>query len=188
MKRNKLTDEQRAEVLKRLDPFLRSVAVPESQEGKFTTHNILQEGLDKGKRAVGFTGLKPSLIQDVLKRYPTLREKYKGMTGDQVAALINEDPLVEPEIANAALDYTKRGLGRHDNPVLETERDLAYGWRHGRGAAINHPEKKLAKDDYSSEVNRLHRTRFPELIEKLSVADMKNIDERQLKKQRSPAE
>jgi len=182
MKKNKLTDAQRLAVLERLDPFLRSISVPESQEGRYTEHRTLASGFDAGDRVVGFTGLKPTTIQEILDKNPKIRKKFKGQSGKDLAEKISQNPMLEPEIANAILQYKQKGHGKQDNPVIDYEQKLAYAWRWGRKAALDATPEELQQDKYSTIVNSNFRTKFPELLKKLSPADFKRIDEREIQR------
>jgi hypothetical protein len=105
-----------------LDKFVKDMSMLESSGGIDTDHKTIQQGIHAGDAAVGSYGLMPNTVDDIITRYQTLPEEFKGLTTGQ----LKEQLTPQQELALA------EQLGHH---ILARQKGdkarAAYAWQYG---------------------------------------------------------
>jgi hypothetical protein len=105
-----------------LDKFVKDMSMLESSGGINTDHKTMQHGIHAGDAAVGSYGFMPNTVDDIITRYKTLPEEYKGLTTGELKERLT--PEQEQALANQ--------LGHHILSRQKGDKDrAAYAWQYG---------------------------------------------------------
>jgi hypothetical protein len=145
---SEISNNKDKEILKnaevRLSPDLSHISKIESNAGKNKKHKLVKHGLNRGHRAAGSTGLMPLTIKETIDKNKDLSRKYKSITrmeATQITHFINNNEIIEKEIANAHWARISKVFPRN-------EKRRAYAWKNGITGAIRASDKQISEHPY----------------------------------------
>lgn len=127
------------------DPYLKTLAFLESSSGKLLNHRKISRGSHKGTSAVGFWGMMPLTIKDMVIRYKPLKSKYSHLINANTDLKeISSIVLANPDLhKDAVLFYKKLVFKSTDCPKRRV-----YAWKYGIEGALNASIETIMKDPY----------------------------------------
>lgn len=129
---------------KLLTLFLHAISLNESSGGQNLNHPVIESGIHKGHAAKGEYGIMPNTYNEILKRYPKLKNKVKIVDGEH-PALTNQQ-LVAEKLAKHLYEKTGGDLDK-----------MATSWHHGHNLHKTNPEKLNRLSQDSEYVNRFRK-------------------------------
>ncbi len=121
-----------------LHPGLHPIAQLESSFGKNIQHAAHSKGAFH--TAFGALGMKPVSAYDQYQNSKALQAKYPGLDQEEFTTKFQNDHGFYNEVASDHWQWLKN--------KLKTPERTAYGWRWGRGAAINATPQQIASSGY----------------------------------------
>lgn len=121
----------------------------ESSNGKNINHQVVKSGMNKGDRAIGFTGLMPITAKETIEQNKKL-SNYRyllTMTNNEMTDYLNKHPEIEAKIVSYHWNRIKH--------IFDNDSDrMLYAWNKGITGAKYATDGQIANDDYVNKANR----------------------------------
>ena len=130
---------------------LQAISVVESHAGQDIDHKVLKHGANKGLSAIGFFGLLPTTIVDIIQKTPSL-SKYASISHirlEDVAQYMDDHPELEFRVAREL--YVKLHKRYHGDLSK-----VFYCWLNG-SVPPGMSEEAIKSHWYSMKVDKIYR-------------------------------
>jgi len=151
---------------KRINSFLKAIAMNESSGGKNTRHERINSGIHAGDAAIGKYGLMPNTVKELANRMGKENPMniYSSMENKNIAKELKENPEHQEKFANFLANHLNDKFGGDESK-------MAYAYNQGHNLGLDAFENKHSNYKEHDYVNKYHKHRSE--IEKTPVVPNK---------------